>query len=104
MAGVATPCVDHQVLAPNPASLSADRRDGEDQIELPPGCGVDRTSKVADIRVTYDVAVDPLASPPATATAKLDGITLEILSGARVRASVTFDRAKATVQAWSASR
>ena len=101
----ATTCAT-QVLASRPAALRRDGTDGEDQIFLPAACGLDRPSKIGDLSVLYKVELDPELppTPPPTATARLDGITLEVLSGPLVRASLTFDRAKATVVGYSVQR
>ena len=99
--GTDPPCAI-QTLAPNPAPLTPGGSDGEDQIMLPAACGVDRPDRLARIIVRYEVALDAAAAT--TATAKLDGITLEVLSGPLVRAEVTFAGPKATVVEYSVLR
>lgn len=97
-------CFDRP-LAPSPTTADF----SEDQVELqvneipglPSECTFDTPAKLSGVTVTYTVA---RALGRTTATAKLDGITLETLSGPLVRADVTFDRAKATVEAWSVLR
>lgn len=77
----------------------------EDQVDLTP-CGLDSLAKIgpSGLTVTYTVT---LAGPPATgATADLDGITLDLLSGPLLRARVAFDATQDTVQVqgWSVLR
>lgn len=68
---------------------------------LPSECTFDTPAKLDGVTVTYAAARAPGRT---TATAKLDGITFEVLSGPLVQAKVTFDRAKATVEDWSVLR
>lgn len=91
------PCLTRD-LAAHPATPSDPY--AEDQIDLAP-CAIDSSAKVSDLSVNYTVTTAPTAS---MATAKLDGITLEILSEPLVRARVTFDRTRATVQLWDVLR
>ena len=92
-----TTCVVRD-LASSPTEMS------EDQIDLvqnvgafAPACKLDKKSKLAAVTVTYTVA---LATTATMATAELDGITLEVLSGPLVRADVTFERDKAEVKSY----
>ena len=92
-------CIDQVELAASPAG-----QPDEDQISLGT-CGgkLANPAELDTVEVTYTVDVDPL-DPLAAATYELDGITLELLSGPLVRASMAFDRDQATVQAWSVTR
>jgi hypothetical protein len=110
-AGDPDPCVN-QALGPNTANLSAKGHDGEDQIDLSPCLDAPSAGDpvtlaeldLADLTVTYVVTKDAATPPTDVATARLDGVTLELMVGAMVRASMTFDRAKPTVQEWSVMR
>lgn len=94
----ATTCAT-QVLTARPEPLAP--TSPEDQVDLR-ACGLDSPTKLDDVTVTYTAAKkDPAVT---AAVAKLDGISLEVLSRPLVRATVTFDRARATVEAWSVLR
>ena len=73
----------------------------EDQVDLTV-CGLTSASQLADLNVTYTATADPAAASPVVA--KLDGIVAVVRFGPMVRATVTFDRGKATVQGWSVLR
>lgn len=94
----ATTCVV-QDLPASPMEVSEDQIDLIQNVGPPsPDCRLDKPSKLTPITVTYTVAT-------ATSTiAELDGITLEILSGPLVRATVTFDRERAKVESWDVLR
>ena len=55
---------------------------------------------LAGLTVTYTATVRPGA--PAVVRDELDGMTLDVLSGPVLRASVRFDRGQATVLRWTA--
>lgn len=90
-----TTCVDRFRLAPRSTW-------SEDQIDLR-ACDLDRPTKFDDVKVAYTVTLDR-GGGATTATAELDGITLEVLSGPLVRATATFDGPKATVESWNVLR
>lgn len=108
VAGTRSPCVVTQVLSPNIPLAEDQIALAEDQIDLG-ACVADLVdpNEIGAVTVTYTVRKNP-APPdpptPPTATARLDGVTLEVLAGPLVRADVVFDRAMATVQEWSVLR
>jgi len=107
----AVPCFT-QALTPSPGRMTEEQVDLRVRKDAPADdpCDFGKSSNLKDLTVTYAVerdpvpTGDPLAPLLATATAKLDGITLEILTGPLVRAGATFDREKATVQSWKVLR
>ena len=76
-----------------------------DQVDLS-ACGLTNVSQLAGLDVTYTATVDPDVNPATTPTVtdSLDGIVLVVRWGPIVRATVTFDRGKATIQGWSVLR
>lgn len=77
---------------------------GEDQIDLTAACGLVDPAQLAGLTVTFTAT---LAGAPATAaTARLDGITIDLLSRPLLRARVAFDttRDEVLVQGWSVLR
>jgi hypothetical protein len=70
-----------------------------DQVDLT-HCGLTNTDLLAGLTVTYTATVRPGA--PAVVRDELDGMTLDVLSGPVLRASVRFDRGQATVLRWTA--
>ena len=74
---------------------------GEDQVDLR-ACGFRTADQLAGLSVSYTVTADPGAS--GTVTDQLDGIVLVLRHGPMLRASVTFDRGRATVREWSVLR
>ncbi|MEJ7764902.1 MAG: hypothetical protein WKF86_05355, partial [Acidimicrobiales bacterium] len=73
--------------------------DQDDLVDLAADCRIDSPEELATVKVIYEVELAPSAT---LGTAFLDGI--ELLPRPMVRADVTFDRAKATVERWSVLR
>lgn len=85
-----------QVLAARPNRLVEDQVDlGDCEARLRD------PTRLGDVTVTFTVV---RATDRATAIAFLDGVTLQVLSGPMVRASVTFERTRATIERWSVLR
>jgi hypothetical protein len=92
-------------------TLPVDATDGtaEDQVDLK-NCNLADPAQLANLIVTYgvDLTSDPCTTPPPPpqppppcATDHLDGMTLDVLAGPLLRASVTFNGPTAAIGQWS---
>lgn len=77
---------------------------GEDQIDIAACGGFSALTDLSTLTVTYAATLPP--GSPATPTIRLDGITLDLLSGPLLRARVAFDTTQDTVhvEGWSVLR